>query len=175
MPAILADLRQTLRTFRRTPMLFATAVLSIAVGVGANTAVYSWMDNLVLNPFPGIHEPGRIVGLETGFPDGDAGPVAFLTLDDWRRGSRSFNGIAAWAMTRVSGRREGEHGSTSLVTTLVSGNYFSVLGAAVAVGRAISADDEVTRTPVAVLGDAAWRRDQPDRARATRFSPRASP
>ncbi|HEX7778744.1 MAG TPA: ADOP family duplicated permease, partial [Vicinamibacterales bacterium] len=125
---------------------------------GANTAVYSWMDNLVLNPFPGIHEPGRIVGLETGFPDGDAGPVAFLTLDDWRRGSRSFNGIAAWAMTRVSGRREGEHGSTSLVTTLVSGNYFSVLGAAVAVGRAISADDEVTRTPVAVLGDAAWRR-----------------
>jgi predicted permease len=140
-------------------MLFATAVLSIAVGVGANTAVFSWMDNLVLNPFPGIREPDRIVGLETGFPDGDAGPVAFLTLDDWRRGSRSFDGIAAWSMARVSARRDGEHASTSLVTTLVSGNYFSVLGGAVVAGRPISADDEATRTPVAVLGDAAWRRE----------------
>ena len=159
MPALLADLRHTLRTFRRTPILFATAVLSIAVGVGANTAVYSWIDNLVLNPFPGIWEPERIVGLETGFPDGDAGPVAFLTIDDWRRGSRSFDGIAAWAMARVSARRDGEHASRSLVTTLVSGNHFSVLGGAVAAGRAISADDEATRTPVVVLGDAAWRRE----------------
>ena len=150
------DLRHTLRAFRRTPWLIAAATLSIAVGVGANTAVYSWMDNLVWHPFPGIRDPGRIVGLETGFPDGDAGPVAFQTLADWR-GARSFDGIAGWAMGRVSARREGDGSALSLVTTLVSGNYFEVLGGAVSLGRAILPEDEDTRTAVAVLSDAAWR------------------
>ena len=139
------------------PWLVASASLSIAIGVGANAAVYSWMDNLVWHPFPGIRDPGKIVGLETGFPDGDAGPVAFQTLEDWRRGTSSFDAIAAWAMGRVSVRREGDTGSVSLVATLVSGNYFGVLGGAVARGRAILPDDEVTRAPVIVLSDVGWR------------------
>jgi predicted permease len=157
MAALLLDVRHTFRALWRTPLFVGTAILSVAIGTGANTAVYSWMDNLVLNPFPGIQDPHRVVGLETRFPDGDAGPVAFRTLDDWRRESTSFDGVAAWAMTRVSARREGESISTPLVTTLVSGNYFSVLGGVVAIGRAIAPDDETRRLQVAVLSDAAWR------------------
>lgn len=159
MTTLLLDLRHTLRAIRRAPLLFATAVFSIALGVGANTAVFSWMDNLVLRPFPGVHEPSRVVGPETAFPTGDGGPVSYPTFRDWQAGSRSFAGMALWSLMRASGRHQGATGSTSLIVMPVSGEYFDVLGGSAAVGRVLRTTDEHGRAPVVVLGYEAWLRE----------------
>ncbi|MGH7679295.1 MAG: ABC transporter permease, partial [Gemmatimonadaceae bacterium] len=156
---LLLDLRHTARSLRRAPGVVAIAVLSIALGVGANTLVFSWMDNLVLHPFPALRAPDRLVGIETAFPTGDGGPVSFPAFLEWREGSRAFSGMAAWSLARVSARRAGENGSTSLIAMLTSGDYFDVLGGIPHIGRTPASEDERARAPVAVLGYEAWRRE----------------
>ena len=159
MTTLLLDLRHTIRALRRTPLLFASAALSLAVGIGANTAIYSWMDNLVLNPFPGIRDPRRIIGLETAYPTGDAGPVAYAVLRDWQDATNAVTAISPWTMSRLSARLPGETSSRSLIATLVGGRYFEVLNPELVAGRGITASDEALRVPVVVLGYAAWQRE----------------
>jgi hypothetical protein len=103
MTTLILDLRHTVRAMRRTPLLFASAVLSLAIGIGANTAIYSWMDNLVLNPFPGIRDPRRVIGLETAYPTGDAGPVSYTVLRELDGASESVTAVAPWTMSRRTG------------------------------------------------------------------------
>ena len=158
MTAFIMDLRHAARALRRAPWLFTAAVLSLAVGIGANTTVFSWMDNLVLHPFPGLREPDRLVGLEVLDGSGDGGPVSLPMLRQWTAESRSFAGVSAWSVARVSARREGERSSTSLIAFTTSGNYFSVLGGGTVLGRPLRPDDEAARSPVAVLGWECFRR-----------------
>ena len=159
MTTLLLDLKHTARALRRSPLMFASAALSIAIGVGANTAVFSWMDSLVLRPFPGVREPERVVGIETKFPTGGEGPSSFPSFREWREGSRSFTGMAAWTFVRVSARQHGAQTSQSRVSLLVSGEYFHVLGGGAHLGRTLQWHDEELRAPVAVLGYSAWLRD----------------
>ena len=69
MNAVFNDIRYALRIFRNSPTFAAVAVLSITVGVGANTAVFSWLRSLLLNPLPGATQPERIVAIENTAPD----------------------------------------------------------------------------------------------------------
>jgi predicted permease len=153
-----ADIRYGVRTLIRTPLALSIAVLSIGLGVGANTAVFSWTDSLVLHPFPGIEVPDRVVGLETAEATGDGGPVSYPDLRAWAKASRSLSGVAGWTLVRVSARDAGESGATQLIAMATSGNYFTVLGGRMALGRAVSDDDEQTIKPVAVLSFAGWQR-----------------
>jgi len=158
MSSFLLDLRHAARALRRSPVVVAIAVLSIGLGVGANAAVFSWMDNLVLHPYPGISDPDRLVGLEVAAPDGDGWPLSYPTYRGWRDGSRSFAGVAAWTVLRVAGREEHEGGALPLVATSVSGGYFDVLGVRPALGRILTPTDEREAAPVAVLSHAYWTR-----------------
>src|SRR5215208_129860 len=158
MSHLLLDLRHAARALRRSPVVVTIAVLSIGLGVGANAAVFSWMDNLVLRPFPGIPDPDRLVGLEVAAPDGDGWPLSYPTYREWRDGSRAFSGVAAWTVSRVSARDEHEKGSLPLVATSVSEGYFDVLGVKAAIGRTLTPADEREVAPVAVLSHAYWTR-----------------
>src|SRR5689334_18256735 len=120
------ELRRALRGFRRTPLVLVAAVLSIGLAVGAVTAVFSWMDGLVLHPFPAVPGQGRLVGIEVGEPNGRMGAWSYPTYEELRRSLRSFTGVAAWRLVRVSTREPGENGSSPLLATTVSGNYFDV-------------------------------------------------
>jgi len=152
------DARHTLRGLRRSPVFVGITVLSIGAGIGVNTAVFSWLDNLVLRPFPALTRPDRIVGLETVSPGGVESPVPYPVIREWRREARTLSAIAAWSITRVAGRGEGDANAAPLVAMPVSGEYFEVLGVGASLGRTVMASDERERTPVVVLGDGFWRR-----------------
>ncbi|HKG92893.1 MAG TPA: ADOP family duplicated permease [Gemmatimonadaceae bacterium] len=153
------DLVRALRALRRSPLFAAVAVLSIGLGVGGSTAVFSWMDSLVLHPFPAVSEPGRLAGLEMTRNDGgDGGPLSFPAYRDWRAASRSFSGVAGWSLARVSAREGRADGSLPRLAMTVSGNYFDVTGVRPAIGRLLTRADEHEVAPVAVITYPYWQR-----------------
>ena len=95
MHSLLLDLRAAARGLIRTPAFTGAAVLSLGLAVGANTTVFSWMESMVLRPFPAIPNPDRLVVLNQRSPDGDDWPLSFPVYREWRTGARAFAGIAA--------------------------------------------------------------------------------
>ncbi|HKW11837.1 MAG TPA: ABC transporter permease, partial [Gemmatimonadaceae bacterium] len=150
------DLRYAARALRRTPYVTIAAILSIGLGVGAATAVFTWMDAAVLHPFPAVADEGRLVGIEVGEPNGGMGAWSYQTFKELRDATHSFSGMAAWRLIRVASREPGETGSSPILVTTVSGTYFAVLGVRPTIGRAITSADVDARAPVAMLGSQYW-------------------
>lgn len=150
------ELQRAARGLCRTPLVLVAAVLSIGLAVGAVTAVFSWLDGLVLHPFPAVPEEGRLAGIEVGEPNGGMGAWSYPTYKELQRSLRSFAGVAAWGLARVSAREPGEAGSSPLLATTVSGSYFDVLRVAPVAGRAIGEPDVEAVAPVAMLGHQFW-------------------
>jgi predicted permease len=155
----------TLRSLRKQPGLAAIVALSIGLGVGANAMVYTWMDGLVLHPFPAVPDADRLVVLSPVGPDGKVSgmpPVSYLGFRDWRvldGGSEIFESdIAAHVFVRLNGRIPGEQSSEPVWGEMVSGNFFASTGVTPVAGRAITMEDEAARSPVAVVSERFWRR-----------------
>ena len=89
------DLRYALRGVRRNPGFAAVAILTIGIGIGANTTVYSWMHALLLNPLPGAIEPDRVVAVENVAANGDPLTTSDLDFRDFRDHLQSFEAISA--------------------------------------------------------------------------------
>ena len=153
-----SDLRRTLRSLTRSPLLTLVAILSIGFAIGAITSVFSWLNAVVLHPFPVVRDPDRVVGLEVAGPDGDGWPLSFPTIREWRRDATSLSDVAAWSISRVSVRERGAQSSQALLSMPVSGNYFGLLGVRPIAGRTIETGDESSIKPVAVLAHAFWMR-----------------
>jgi predicted permease len=154
----LLDARHVMRALARSPMFVFVAVLSTGAGIGVNTAVFSWLDSLVLHPFPAVTQPERVVGLETLSPGGVESPLPYSVIRDWRTEARTLSAVAAWTITRVAGRVEGDAHAAPLVAMAVSGSYFGVLGVGASLGRTLMDADERERAPVVVLGHGFWLR-----------------
>ncbi len=149
------DLHYGIRALRRTPGFTAVAVLSLGLGIGANTAVASLMDALLRRPLP-VAAPENLVFLQTvGSEQRSAAPPApaFLRV---RHETSAFAGIAAFATDdlrlEVDGRAEQVFGQVA------SGSYFRVLGLSPAAGRLMTEEDDAADRPVAVLGYGYWQR-----------------
>ena len=157
MNSFLQDLRYAVRLLIKSPGVTTTAVVALALGIGANTAIFSLVNGALLRPLPGVRMPNQLVTLERtqngkvqysfGYPD-------YL---DYRDHSDSFAGLAAHCGTPLS-FNNGE--AERLRGDLVSGNYFSVLGVTPALGRLISPDDDDQpgAHSVAVLSHTFWLR-----------------
>jgi predicted permease len=151
------DLRAAIRQMIKSPGFTALAVVAIALGIGANTAIFSLINGALLRPLPGVQEPNRLITLERtqdgkvqynfGYPD----------YVDYRDHNKSLAGLAAHCGTPLSFANSA---TERLKGDLVSGNYFSVLGVKPAFGRLIGPDDDVTPGghPVAVLSYGLWVR-----------------
>jgi putative ABC transport system permease protein len=150
------DVRYGLRVLRRTPGFTAAALLTLTIGIGANTAIFTVVDAVLLRPLP-YADPDRLVTLGDGNPDGSVSGVGFGTAVDWRDRSRSFEQLAMlrlWMPTLVS-HGEGER----LPAVRVSWNYFDILGARPALGRGFTPeDDREDGWHVVLLSDRLWRR-----------------
>jgi predicted permease len=151
------DLRYAVRSLRRHPAFTAIATLTLALGIGANTAVFSVINGVLLRPLP-FHEPDRLVMLWQTTRDMPQIMVSYPDYLDWRVRSRVFediaiyNGFESFTLTGA-GEPERVQGG------LASGNLFSVLGAQPTIGRLIGPrDDQPGAEPVAVLTDGYWRR-----------------
>ena len=156
------DLSYSFRTLRRSPTFTIVAVLSLALGIGANTAIFSLLNQVVLRSLA-VREPERLVLLHTDYSaEGTSSSDNFETVfsnpmyRDLRDRDAAFDGVVARMSSRVA---LGYQGATdSAVAEMVSGNFFSVLGVGTAAGRALSAGDDGAAGvhPVVVLGHAFW-------------------
>ena len=154
------DVRYAARSLRRSPAVSAAVILTLALGVGANTTMFSVVNAVVLRPLP-YRDAGRVALLWTD--DVKRGlhrePTAYRTITEWRARSRAFQNIAYFSRGRVTPVREGDpNGRGRSLGALVSGNLFSVLGAHPLIGRTISPADETDRAPVAVISYDFWQR-----------------
>jgi predicted permease len=149
-------MKHAVRLWTRQPLLAAAAIVSLALGIGANTAIFSVLHAVVLRPLPYPDADRLVVVWETS-PDNPARWVAPANFIDWRRESRSFSSLAAFDgfSMNLTGRSEPER----LRAGGASGTFFATLGVSAAIGRTpLPEDDEPGATPVAVLTDGLWRR-----------------
>ena len=150
------DARYAVRTLRRTPGFTIVAIVTLALGIGANTAIFSIVDALLFRPLP-IADPARVVALYRGAA-GSSRASSYLDYLDYRAQAAHVDGVAAWgggnrAWFRTSGDLQ------RVDTQIVSGNYFDVLGVRAAAGRTFFADEDDLAAPraVAVISDRLWR------------------
>ena len=153
---LIQDVRYAARTLRRAPGFTSVTILTLALGIGANTALFSIVDALLFRPLP-IASPERLVTLYRGATGSNS---AFWYLDylDYRAERRQFDGFAAWGGGNRAWFRNG--GDLERVDVqMVSGDYFDVLGVGPAAGRMfVEADDDFAAPrPVAVISDELWR------------------
>jgi hypothetical protein len=155
------DVRFALRALRRTPSLTVAAILTLALGIGAYTALFSAVNAVILRPLP-FSDPGRLVMLweenpDKGWHQGTAAPANML---DWREQVHAFEDVAAYNGSTGNVTLRGTSGGEPEVVTVsrVTGNFFSVLGARAQLGRMLR-DDETwnTQSRVVVISDRLWR------------------
>ncbi len=157
---MLQEIRHALRLLARNPGFTAIAALSLALGIGANSAIFSLADALLLRPLP-VLEPSRVVTISTDPQNGGGGigGVSFPDYRDFRHELRSFDGIAAFDYGPLSFAKSAAETPQMRFAELVTNNYFNVLGVDPVVGRAFSSHEgQVSgQDPVVVLANDFWR------------------
>ncbi|HEY7113894.1 MAG TPA: ABC transporter permease [Thermoanaerobaculia bacterium] len=157
MGAFRNDLRYAVRTLWRSRGFTAVAVATLALGIGANTALFGWIRALLLDPLPGVPHANEIVAVETRTPAGTRIDSSWADYSDLAREARSFSGLVAFQQRHVT-LQEGER-ARRLYALFVSGNYFDVLGVRPELGRTFLPDEGRVPggAPVAVIGYGFWR------------------
>ena len=157
MQMIMQDLRYAIRSLVGNPGFAAVAILMLALGIGANATIFSWVNAVLLNPLPGATRANELVQL-TFIYRGDVMPsFSYPDYQDLSRASTRLSSITGFEDLAVGivVDREAERAWAQIVTS----NLFDVLGVPVALGRGFTADDEKPGTPAAaVLSDAYWKR-----------------
>src|SRR5262252_6139470 len=164
MNMLLQNLRYALRQLRKYPGFTAIAVLTLAIGIGANAAIFSLVDQVILKQLP-VNEPDRLVqlkfvGSDTGHTDNYGGAselyFSYPMYRDLRDQNTVFSGMLAMFPKQVG--IQWKNASSLVNSELVSGNYFSVLGVKPALGRVLLPDDSSVQgaSPVAVLSYRYW-------------------
>jgi len=152
------DLRYAFRALLNRPGFALTAILSIAMGIGANASIFSQIDALLLRPMPVPHA-SEVVTLRSRTPSGEFGLVSWPDYVDFRDRSRSFNGLAAYESVSIGYAPNALTQATLRAGMLVSGNFFRVLRTEPNMGRGfLPGEDRVPRRDaVAVLGYDFWK------------------
>ncbi len=155
---LISDLRFTLRSFRSHPAFTLTAVLTLALGIGVNAAIFSVVNAVLLRPLP-VESPDRLVNVYTGDDTGFRHATSsFADYVDFRDQSDAFEGLAAHCPMFANLDWEGR--SELVMGELATWNYFQVLGVRPALGRFFLPEEDATELthPVAVLGHTFWQK-----------------
>jgi predicted permease len=156
------DLKYAGRTMRKSPLFTATAALSLAIGIGANTTVFTVANALLLRPPAGVVEPGRLVDIGTSRGRGNMGPSSYAAFLDLRQRATTLDGVYAYSRfpQALSLGATTTSGAESIYGLLATNNYFAVLGAVPATGRLFGRADseQPLASPVAVLSYGFWTR-----------------
>ncbi|HYK92151.1 MAG TPA: ABC transporter permease [Acidobacteriota bacterium] len=157
MNRIRQDIAYGLRILTRNPGFAATAIVSLALGIGANTAVYSLVNAVLLRPFP-LKEPDRLVAIYTSREGMKYGRSSYPDFEDLRDRCKAFSGVLARTYWPVSVKLGGK--PEVVLGNLVSANYFEVLGVTPAAGRTFLAEEGKVGSShaVAVISHNLWQR-----------------
>ena len=166
MQTLWQDLRYALRQLRKAPIFAATAILTLALGMGANTAIFSLLDQALLRSLP-VRDPQQMVILEgtgkaweghaSSWGGDEEAYFSYPMYRDLRDRNQALDGLIATSSTEVNLTRAGA--SQMVSTEMVSGNYFNVLGVQAAAGRVFTQaeDKQEDGNPVAVLSFDFWK------------------
>ena len=155
------DVRHAVRQLAGAPAFAATAILTLGLAVGANTAIFSVIHGLLLQPLP-YPEPHRLLFVDgvLARPDGDAGfQLAYPDVEDIRAHATTLAAVAAWS-NNWGLAVDGAEGAARLEANFVGRDYFAILGGVPQIGRTFAAAEHAIGqdgAPVAVLSDTAWR------------------
>ena len=151
-----ADLRFALRMLRKNPGFTAVAVVTLALGIGANTAIFSVVNGVLLNPLP-YPQPQQLVAIYGTTPGATQGYITYLNFLDWQRDAKTFSSMAIYRNQDYN--FTGTAQSERVHAFMISAGFFPMLGVKPVVGRTFSKDDDaVGAAPVAILGGGFWRR-----------------
>ena len=151
------DLRYAIRTLLRSPGFAAVAIVTLALGIGANTALFSVVSGVLLNPLPYPHSEqlAAVYGKTAGV---DRGPAVYLNFLDWQRQSQTFSSLTIY--------RNQDYNVTGLAQPqrvsgyMISAGFFSTLGVKPILGRTFRPDDDVVgAAPVVIVGGGLWARE----------------
>ena len=156
MGTLIQDLHYGLRMLRKNPGFAATVVLTLALGIGVNTAIFSIVNGVLLNPLP-YPQPDRLVSLHESKPNFESGSISYPNFRDWQQQNTSFSSLAvsrryAFSMTG-NGKAEQVRGA------FTSAEFFRLLGVAPVLGRTFAPrEDEIGAEPVALISAGLWNR-----------------
>jgi predicted permease len=157
MRTLLHDLQYAGRQMMRSPGFAIVAILTLALGIGANTTIFSVVNGVLLNPLP-YPEANRLVILFHHKPNFVRGSISYLNFLDWQRDNRSFESMAAYrnanGMT-LTGAGEAEN----VKAEMVSAGFFELLGVSPIAGRTFTADeDRLGANPTVMISEGLWKR-----------------
>jgi predicted permease len=157
MTSLWQDVRYSLRVIAKTPGFAALAILTLALGIGANTTIFSWINSALLNPVPGIANPSEVVSMTLSKPGDNPFPFTYPDLEAMRDGQQSFTGIAACNFAQISLTGKGK--PERIWGMVASANYFDVLGVRPILGRGFLPveDQKPGGAPVAVISYRLWQ------------------
>ncbi|HEV8385323.1 MAG TPA: ABC transporter permease, partial [Candidatus Acidoferrales bacterium] len=160
MDTLFQDIRFALRVLLRSPAFSLVAVLSLALGIGANTTIFTVINGVFLRPLP-VEDPSGLVNIFTTDERNKTAeqnflPTSRLNYLDYRDKNQTFSGMAmfGFAGLNLTGTAEPERIGAMLVT----GNYFDVLGVKMAMGRGFLPEEDATPISVVVLSHELWTR-----------------
>ena len=150
------DLRYGLRMLRKNPGFTAIAVLTLALGIGANTALFSVINGVLLNPLP-FAQADQLVTLSESKPNFEYGSISYPNFRDWQKENRTLSSVAAFRSYAFSLTGAGE--AQQVKGEFVSSDTFPMLGVKPLIGRTfVSGEDEIGAAPIAMLAEGLWRR-----------------
>ncbi len=153
---MLQDLRFGLRMLVKSPGFTAIAVLSVALGIGANTAIFSLINAALLRPIP-VRDSDRLASVfMTDQRNPGNLPLSHLNYKDIRDQNQVFSEVAGFSQAQMNWTNG--TAAEQVPMQVVSGNYFTVLGTQLAQGRAFLPEEDVKATPVVVISDGFWQR-----------------
>lgn len=159
MGTLVQDMKYGMRMLAKNPGFTAVAVLSLALGIGGNTTVFTWIEAVLLHPLSLVRDSSQMVAAESVMPDGEYHTSSYPDYKDYRDNNHVFSGTIGFEMIGASLRLPGEKQAQRYWGLIATENYFDVLGVHAARGRAfhVSDDHGPNSDPYIVLGYRFWQ------------------
>ena len=156
MGTLLQDIRYALRMLAKNPGFTIIAVLTLALGIGANTAIFSVVNGVLLRPLP-YPEPDRLVALSEKTANFESSSISYPNFLDWQRQNTSFSAMAAYRQDDYSLTGKGE--TERVRVGMISHGFFEILGIRPVLGRLFTGEeDRLGTSKVALIGGGLWER-----------------
>jgi predicted permease len=153
---LMQDLRYGLRMLVKSPGFTAVAILTLALGIGANTALFSVVNGVLFNPLPYPH-PEQLVWLAESKPNFATGSISLPNFRDWQKENHTFSGMAVYRSYNfnILGLGDAEQVRARFITS----DFFGVLGVNPIVGRTFApGEDDIGRSPIVMISEGLWKR-----------------
>lgn len=156
MTTLLQDLRFAVRMLAKSPAFTAIAILTLALGIGANTALFSVVNGVLLNPLP-YPQPAELVTLHESKPNFLTGSISYPNFLDWQRDNHTFSSMAV--SRSYSFNMTGLGDAEQVASEFVTSDFFPILGVKPVLGRTfLGADDQIGAAPVVLISAGFWKR-----------------